>query len=327
MKYPKFIKKGETIGICAPSAGVGKDLDEYLESIKVLKKQGYKIVETKSVRSKKSCSASAKTRAKEFYELTANKDVDMIMFATGGDYMFEMMPYVNYDKFIENPKWLMGMSDPTNILLDVTCFLDVATLYGINARSYKLDTPLWQKNNLEYLKGNLIKQKSFKKCQESCIDAWNGDYSLKHDVKWISKKPVDIEGRIIGGCFDVMLNHMGTFLDNMASFVARYSDDGIIWYFDIYAKTTLDVYLGLLQMKYAGLFTNCKGVLIGRVAAPDKSNPELDYIKAADKALGNIPHIMEMDIGHTNPRITIINGAIAHVKCKDGKGEISFKLK
>ena len=321
MKYPKFIKKGDTIGICAPSAGVGKDLDEYLESIKVLKKQGYKIVETKSVRSKKSCSASAKTRAKEFYELTANKDVDMIMFATGGDYMFEMMPYVNYDKFIENPKWLMGMSDPTNILLDVTCFLDVATLYGINARSYKLDTPLWQKNNLEYLKGNLIKQKSFKKCQESCIDAWNGDYSLKHDVKWISKKPVDIEGRIIGGCFDVMLNHMGTFLDNMASFVARYSDDGIIWYFDIYAKTTLDVYLGLLQMKYAGLFTNCKGVLIGRVAAPDKSNPELDYIKAADKALGNIPHICEMDIGHSLPRMTMINGAIINVKYKNNKYE------
>lgn len=327
MKYPKFLKKGDTIGICAPSAGIGKKLDEYLDSIKVLKKQGYKIIETKSVRSKSSRSTTAKNRAKEFHELTANKNVDMIIFATGGDYMFEMMPYVNYDEFVKNPKWLMGMSDPTNILLDVTCFLDIATLYGFNACAYDLDTTEWQKNNLEFLKGNLVKQKSFKKCQESCIDAWNGDRSLKHDVKWISKKDVNITGRIIGGCFEIIMNHTGTYLDNMANFVARYADDGIIWFFDVYSCTALDFYLGLLKMKYAGLFTNCKGVLIGRVALPDKTNPELDYIKAADKALGSIPHIMEMDIGHTDPRMTIVNGSIAHVTCKNGRGELEFKLK
>lgn len=327
MKYPKFIKKGDTIGICAPSAGVGKKLDDYLESIKVLKAQGYKIVETRSVRSKSSRSTSGKNRAKEFYELTANENVDMIMFATGGDYMLEMMPYVSYDKLISNPKWLMGMSDPTNILLDVTCFLDIATLYGFNACSYSKDEPLWQKYNLEYLKGNILKQKSYKKCQASCIDSWNGDDRLKDKVKWISKGNVDIEGRIIGGCFEIIMNHMGTYLDNLANFVTRYADDGIIWFFDVYDSNALNFYLGLLKMKYAGLFINCKGVLIGRVAAPDKTNKELDYIKAADKALGNIPHILEMDIGHTNPRMTIINGSIAKVKCHNGKGELSFKLK
>ena len=29
MKYPDFIKKGSKIGICAPSAGVGKKLEEF----------------------------------------------------------------------------------------------------------------------------------------------------------------------------------------------------------------------------------------------------------------------------------------------------------
>ena len=326
MKYPKFIKKGSTIGICAPSAGVGKKIDSFNESIKVLKSEGYKIKETKSVRVNNDRSTSAKNRAKEFYELTADNKVDMIMFAAGGDYMYEIMPYVNYDKFVENPKWLMGMSDPTNILLDVTCLLDVATLYGINASSFVKDTPDYQNNTLQIIQGNLVKQKSFKKYID-CLDHWNGVNEFCHDVKWISKKDVDIEGRIIGGCFDVMLNHMGTFLDNMSNFVGRYADDGIIWYLDIFSKTPLDVYLGLLQMKYAGLFTNCKGVLIGRIAIPNVQDKKFDYRKAIDKALGNIPHIMEMDIGHTDPYMTIINGAIAHVKCKDGKGSIEFKLK
>lgn len=326
MKYPKFIKKGNTIGVCAPSAGVGKYVDEYLESIKALKNEGFKVKETKSVRKNSSRSTTAKNRAKEFYELTADKNVDMIIFASGGDYMYEMMPYVNYDKLVENPKWLMGLSDPTNILLDVTCLLDIATIYGINAKSYETKMPKSQKDNLQIIQGNIIKQHSYKKYL-SCADKWQGVTEYRNDVKWITKNDVDIEGRIIGGCFEVILNHMGTFLDNLANFVGRYADDGIIWYFDIFDRKPLDVYLGLLQMKYAGLFTNCKGVLFGRVALPNGEDKSLDYQKAFDKALGNIPHISEMDIGHTDPFMTIINGAIAHVKCKNGKGEISFKLK
>ena len=38
MYYPKFIKPNETIGISAPSKGVGLKLDEYKRSIKRLSK-------------------------------------------------------------------------------------------------------------------------------------------------------------------------------------------------------------------------------------------------------------------------------------------------
>ena len=325
MIYPKFIKKGNTIGICAPSAGVGKKLDAYLDSLKTLKKQGYKIKETKSVRVNNKRSTSAKNRAKEFYELTKDPKVDMIMFATGGDYMFEMMPYVNYDEFVKNPKWLMGMSDPTNILFNVTCMLDVATLYGINAGSFENDLPKQQKITLEYLKGNIVKQHSFNKYQ-TCADKWNDINEYKHKVKWLSKKPINIEGRMIGGCFEVIQNHLGTDLDHIKDFIERYKEDGIIWYFDVFSYTPLDYYLGLLKMKHMGYFKYCKGVIIGRVAIPNIVD-EFNYIEASNKALGSIPHIMEADIGHTDPYMTIINGAIAHVKCANNKGEISFKLK
>ena len=83
----------------------------------------------------------------------------------------------------------------------------------------------------------------------------------------------------------------------------------------------------LLQFKEAGWFRNCKGVLIGRVAFPSVEDRKLDYIKAADKALGKIPHICEMDIGHTVPAMTLINGALIKADCKDHKGQISFALK
>ena len=52
MNYPESLKKGDLIGICAPSAGIVKpEKIEKLEiAIKALEEMGYRIIETKSVR-------------------------------------------------------------------------------------------------------------------------------------------------------------------------------------------------------------------------------------------------------------------------------------
>ena len=65
MIYPQFIKEGDTIGICAPSKGVGHKLDELEESNAALRQNGYRIKETKSVRKDNDRSASAKQRTRE----------------------------------------------------------------------------------------------------------------------------------------------------------------------------------------------------------------------------------------------------------------------
>ena len=148
-----------------------------------------------------------------------------------------------------------------------------------------------------------------------------------NEVKWIAKDEINVSGRCIGGCFDVLEKLIATPFDGTKQFIEKYKDDGIVWYFDVFATSSFNFYLSLLQMKMAGYFKYCKAVLIGRVAIPNVENIKLDYHKAADKALGKIPHIMEMDIGHSDPHMTMINGAIINVKYKDNKGSISFKLK
>ena len=47
MKYPKFIKQGSTIGICAPSSGVGKFVQKFQRSIDNLHAYGYQTKETR----------------------------------------------------------------------------------------------------------------------------------------------------------------------------------------------------------------------------------------------------------------------------------------
>lgn len=327
MRYPKFIEKNDLIGICAPSAGVGNKLDEFDESLKVLKNEGYKVIESESVRKKNNRSASVKKRAEEFEELILNKKVKMIIAATGGDYMFEILPYINFENIDNNLKWFMGFSDPTNLLYTITTKLDIATIYGFNGSSYKLDCPKYQKDNLDFIKGNLVKQNSYKKCQ-AFIDTCNDVKDMNDDVKWISKnKELNIEGRLIGGCFEIISKIIGSKYDYTLDFIERYKNDGIVWFFDVFNMNSFDFYLTLLQMKYAGYFKYTKAILFGRVAFPNVVDKKLDYLKAMDKALGNIPHIAEMDIGHTHPKMTLINGSIVNVKYKDNKGSLLFKLK
>ena len=72
MHYPENLKKGDTIGICAPSGGITKEFS--IKKLELAKKQlqdmGYKIIETQSVRKEeRGRSASGKQRAKEFMEL------------------------------------------------------------------------------------------------------------------------------------------------------------------------------------------------------------------------------------------------------------------
>lgn len=325
MIYPKFLSTGSRVGISAPSAPMGNNLESYLDALIVLKNEGFKIKETKSVRNKGLRSTGAKKRAKEFDELVLDKKIDGIICATGGDFMIEILPYINFENIKNNPKLIMGYSDPTNLLFPITTKYDIATIYGFNC-GYRLDNKKFQRDNLKIIKGNIVKQKSYSKYQEF-IESIKDVKGYKHDVYWKAKDKINIEGRLIGGCLDCLQFLLGTPYDGTKEFMERYKDEKIIWYFDIFSMSPENVYYVLLQFKNAGYFDNCAGVLIGRVAFPSKGMTNLNYQKAYDLALKNIKHISEMDIGHTKPRMTLINGSYAEVYCNEGKGYIKQMLK
>ena len=50
MKYPKFLKEKSTIGITAPSAGVGDYQEAFDKSLETFKKNNWNIKETSNVR-------------------------------------------------------------------------------------------------------------------------------------------------------------------------------------------------------------------------------------------------------------------------------------
>lgn len=330
MNYPKFLNSNSIIGITAPSQGVGKYNEEFDSSLENLKKNGWKIMETPNVRTEGDVSSSAQERAKQFQDLYLDKygNVDAIICASGGDFLTDMLPYLEDEYMRNDKKWVMGASDPTNLLYFITTVLDTATLYGHNAGSFDAKN-LYKSQEIaiEFLKGNILPQESYDLYEPDKDGRINGEYNLTKKVKWKSnKEKVDIEGRIIGGCLDCLRYLPGTKYDHTKKFIEKYKKDGIIWYFDIFSMTSEDVYLTLFQLKEAGWFENVKGVIVGRVLFP-KGYTSMTYEKAFYETFKDIPVIIEADIGHVAPKMTIINGCIGHITYENQKGKIEQFLR
>lgn len=323
MIYPKDLHKGSVIGIFAPSAGIDDaHMPDYLRALEVLKAQGWKTEETASVRSGEMPSASPQVRALELSQLAGREDIDLLLCAAGGDFLVEMLPYVDWAALKAHPKWMQGYSDPTGLLFSITTLLDIATIYGPNAGGYGAEPQhSSQQISLQLLEGNLIPQHSFSRYQPPLEGRADGSYLLSRPVCWETPNGAfQAEGRLLGGCLDCLENLRGTPFEDAAGFAKRYADDGILWYFDIFAMTADQVFYSLWSMKQAGWFENARAFLFGRVMFPQG-----DYEKAIGRALGQCKIALNCDIGHVKPAFTLINGAMGRVQVKNGAGTLEME--
>lgn len=337
MIYPQFLKKGNTIGIAAPSDGNTKEKDfvRLDHGKQKLLEKGYSVIETAHVRtSDKGRSTDGRTRAAEVNELIDNSFVKWIVSAKGGDYLVEMLPYVDFNKIKRNPKWIQGYSDNTGLTFTVTTNCDVASIYGCNFNDFGMEP--WHKaidDNLAILEGKNVLQTSFDLFEDGYYDRVTGleGYTLEQPVYWrniTTKGAITMSGRLLGGCFDVLLNLVGTPYDNTVNFIRQYNEDGIVWYLESFALTSEALTTGLWHLKEAGWFQHAKGFIFGRPAFFD-SESYISYEEAVLSVLGElkVPIILDADIGHKAPQMTMINGAIATITSERGKGTMALELK
>ena len=99
-------------------------------------------------------------------------------------------------------------------------------------------------------------------------------------------------------------------------FKASNSPQGIILYFENVEMAPCELTRALFSLRLQGWFDNLNGVLIGRSAAPDVSDPTkhnyLDALKAAFENIA-VPVLYDVDIGHIPPQRSLVNGADATV--------------
>ncbi|WP_418300879.1 S66 family peptidase [Lysinibacillus fusiformis] len=331
INYP-FLKEDMTIGVTAPSSGVPVELHDLLKTACTrMENKGFRVIcgETAWTQDKAK-SAPAIKRAEEFHHMMANDDIDIIIPPWGGELLIEILEYIDFSHI--QPKWILGYSDVSLLLLAITLTTGIATAHGTNLidvrGEYSDDTTAMWQSVLSLKKGESIVQHSSDLYQKE----WQFDspspyvFNFTEKTKWQSTavERVKIQGRLLGGCIDTIRHLIGTKFGDVQSFQgAHIQGESIIWYFENCELSTTDLRRSLVQMKLAGWFNNCSGILFGRSTANTSvGNYTIeDVYQELSKEL-QIPIIYDIDCGHMPPQMTLINGAYAEIESFNGNGTI-----
>ncbi|ALS78553.1 peptidase S66 [Planococcus kocurii] len=334
IRYPTTTFK--TMGITAPSSGVGTEHHDLLKlTIERQEQKGFTVVtEDTAWTQELAKSAPAKKRAEEFMEMMTSTEIELIFPPWGGELLIEMLEYVDFTKI--QTKWVLGYSDISVLLLAITLKTGIATAHGTNIidlRGEKSDetTARWL-DILKTAKGETVKQISSKLYQKE----WDHSiaspvvFHLTEPTKWqtVSGTEEIFSGRLLGGCIDVIHHLIGTPFGEVQPFRDKHiPGEQVIWYLENCEMSVADLKRSLTQMKYAGWFDNCSGILFGRSMANEPvGGYTIDRMYQDLTKELELPIAYDIDLGHMPPQITFINGAHAEVRVADGKGTVIQKF-
>mgnify|MGYP000493260735 FL=1 len=298
----ELLKKGDMIGVIAPSSPVDKeDLEVINQSVLLLESAGFHIQFGKNVFSHSlGYSATPKEKAQDINNMFADKNIKLIFCLSGGFNSNSTFEYLDYDIIKNNPKPICGFSDSTSLTNAIYAKTGVITF---NGATFKALTS-WQ---TEYAYKEVIKR--FVK----------GDLSLgQKDDEYITIKDGIVEGKLVGGNLSLTTQMC----------VGNYSidfNDKILFIEEFCLETPPELVSNYFyHMKQNGVFDKIKGIWVGNYdGSVALEKILLDVLE--DKY--NFPIIKSNNFGHTERKTVIPVGAKAKIDTtKDTKIEILENL-
>jgi len=346
MYYPAPLQTGGKIAISAFSAGVPTACHDRLDIVlQSLRDRGFDVIEGENVRINVHAQVSAQTRADELMTFLTDDSVDAVFPPWGGELAMQILPLLDFEKLAHvKPKWIIGFSDVSTIMIAITTKLGWATVHTANLMQLhpKQEDALTSKvlAHLTLRESDAFTQCSSKKYElvaHSIATNPDATFNLTQQTVWkrLDKKDprVAFSGRLIGGCFDTLAQLIGSEYFDIAVFAKQHREEGVILYLEN-AEMSPTVYLrALLSIKFKGFLSLINGLIIGRNAAVDSEKHPIMGQLSNDDALAQalydvaIPIIYDADIGHLAPNLTLVNGAYATVVLNNGVGSITQTLK
>lgn len=330
--YP-MLKPGAVIGVTASSFGADEQHRALFdEAVGRMKERGYQVSLGQTVyKHDKARSAPGRERGIEFNGMMLNESIGLIIPPWGGELLIEMLEFIDFDQL--RPKWVLGFSDISLLLLAITLRTGIATAHGPSLgdlRGEKTDetSVMWQKV-LSTPSGGSIEQQSSQKHQGAGAAAGSPSpylFNLNTPTLWksVSGQDVSLKGRLLGGCIDIIRHIIGTPYGNVQHFSRHFiQGEPILWYLENCELNTADLRRSLVHMKYAGWFDNCSGILFGRSEGNQPLygyTTEEVYRDLAEEL--QLPVLYDLDFGHVPPQMTLVNGAYAEVELAGGRGTL-----
>lgn len=294
MDRGKKLKPGDTLGLIAP-AGVVRDAGAIDRAVQAAQHMGYRVKLGNSARGHYGYLAGADAaRAQDVNTMFADDEVDAVVCLRGGYGCMRMLDLLNYDMIAAHPKIFMGYSDVTALHLALNQRCGLVTFHGPMAAADWADGPMdafTQENMLRVLTS-----------VQPVGELPNPPDDPRHTVQSGSA-----EGLLAGGNLTLLAATLGTPWELDAK--------GKILFIEEVGEKTYAVDRLLTQLRLAGKFADCAGIVFG-----DFANCPVEY-SAYGLSLADVirdvvvpcgkPIFTGLRCGHCTPKLTLPLG----VKC------------
>jgi len=306
---PKYLKKGDTIGLTAPGGYISKE--ELDDSVKAVEELGFKAYYTDAVLYRHGYFAGTdEQRAKDLMHMFGNKNVDAILCVRGGYGSNRILDLLDYEVIKNNPKALIGYSDITSLINAFYVKLALVGYHGPVAISTFNDFTV--KSFKKVLMKPKKKYKYSNKRQKDTEDDTTFDqYTVT---------PGEAEGILVGGNLVMIASLIGT----------AYEPDfenKIVFFEEIKEKPyRIDRLITHLLMSTN--LSKAAGIVLGIFRACDIDEEEKDGSFTLKQVIFdrfarlNIPCYYGMPFGHVSNKITLPVG----VKAKMDAEKMSLML-
>ena len=299
MLRPKSLKKGDTIGVFAPSSRADRAKVDL--SADFLRQAGYNVyIHPQTYAAHNQSAGTTQEKLDAFHDLLRNPDIKAIFAAAGGNRSGYMLPDIDYDLVRDNPKILVGFSDVTALLVGLNTTTGLVTFHGPDmGRLYRMP-PDQQTQLLDLLSG-------------------------KTDFTFDGADTITagtITGKLVGGNLSLLTSLTGT------PWQPDYKDS-IVFVEDCNDQTSRYDRM-LLQLSNAGAFGDAGGIIAGEFTTGTDSGNSFGFgLKEIFQyhAVENDLTVVTMDVpfGHGDNLFTIPIGAEATVEA-DMNGKVKMTL-
>ena len=300
---PNYLNEGDSIVILAP-AGILIQREKIINQAKELAESwGLKVIISEHVFNQNNhFSGTDEERASDFQKALDNPSIKAIWCARGGYGSGRILDKLDYSKFKESPKWIVGYSDITAFHSHIQN-LGFQTIHAMMATSLSFN-PEETEQSIETFRKTLFGEELSYKISSS-------EYN----------KIGEAEGILVGGNLSILQNMLGS--------VSQLNTDGSILFIEEIGEYKYHIDRMLRGLKRAGYFDNCKGLIIGGMSNIKKNTTPwgssieqliLDVIEEFD-----FPVLFNFPAGHETDNRALIFGKSIKMNIKSTTSEIIFK--
>ena len=294
MKYGKKLKFGDTIGLIAPSGAVRTE-GAVARAVEETKRMGFMVKLGESAQQKYGyLSGTDEVRARDINNMFADDEVDAIICIRGGYGAMRILDKLDYEMIAKHPKIFAGFSDITALHIVLLNRCDLATFHAPMAVGWA-DGPMD-----DFSRESMYKALMHAEPMGELVNP--PEYEKK------TVNPGIAEGTLVGGNLMLITSSLGT--------PWEIDTKGRILFIEEVSERTYCVDRMLTQLRLAGKFDDCAGVVFGDFADCNIEYPEFgltleEIIRDVVAPCGK-PVFTGLRCGHCTPKLTLPLG----IKCR-----------